>query len=82
MVLDTFDSREIDFQDPSILYICDNDVGTNNTAFNNLLEWRRRQGYEVNVASLSQIGTSTNSISNYIENAYYNWENTKFPHIT
>ena len=75
MILDTFDNREIDFQDPSILYICDNDVGSNNTAFNNLLEWRRRQGYEVNVASLSQTGSSASSIKNYILNAYNNWEN-------
>ncbi len=75
MILDTFDTREIDFQDPSILYIIDNSVGNNNTAFNSLLEWRRRQGYEVNVANEDQVGTSVNSVKNYILDAYNNWQN-------
>ena len=65
------------FQKPSILYICGGDVATGdyNSFFRPLVEWRRQQGFEVNVASLNQTGTSTTSIKNYISDAYYEWEN-------
>jgi hypothetical protein len=68
-------SRSI--QKPSILYICGGNVATSDydSFFKPLVEWRRKQGYIVNVASLSETGTSTTSIKNYISNAYYNWEN-------
>ena len=65
------------FQKPSILYICGGNVATSdyNNFFKPLVEWKRQQGFIVNVASLSQTGSSTTSIKNYISNAYYNWEN-------
>ena len=64
-------------QKPSILYICGGNVATSDydSFFKPLVEWRRKQGYIVNVASISETGTSTTSIKNYISNAYYNWEN-------
>jgi len=65
------------FQKPSILYICGGNVATSDydNFFKPLVEWRRQQGFIVNVASLNQTGSSSTSIKNYISNAYYNWEN-------
>ena len=66
------DSRS--FQTPSILYICGGSIEST-SYFNSLVEWRKQQGYVVYSASLSDTGTSTTSIKNYIQNAYNNWEN-------
>ena len=66
--------REEDYQLPSILYICGGN-SESNSYFQDLVEWRHQQGYVVNTASLSEAGSSANSIKNYISNAYYNWEN-------
>tara|TARA_B100002051_G_scaffold42349_2_gene36698 strand:- start:651 stop:5150 length:4500 start_codon:yes stop_codon:yes gene_type:complete len=75
IVLGTFDNREIDFQNPSILYIC----GGNSleyTYMDLLIDWRKRQGYDVTAVNLTEVGgNSTTYIKNYIENAYYTWEN-------
>jgi len=72
---DYTDSRTI--QNPSILYICGGDVATSdyNTFFKPLVEWRRQQGFEVDVISVDEIGNSTTSIKNYISNLYYNANN-------
>ena len=72
---DYTDSRAI--QNPSILYICGGDVATSdyNTFFKPLVEWRRQQGFEVEVVSVDDIGNSTTSIKNYISNLYYNSNN-------
>ena len=67
------DRRE-DYQNPSILYICGGN-SESNSYFQDLVEWRHQQGYIVNTASLSETGTSASSIKNYIQNAYYDWEN-------
>ena len=73
MILDTFDNRTIDFQQPSILYIC----GGSSLDYDNmddLIHWRRQQGYEVTAVNLSETGSSANSIKNYIEDAYDDWD--------
>jgi len=64
-------------QNPSILYICGGNVATTdyNTFFKPLVEWRRQQGFEVEVVSVDDIGNSTTSIKNYISNLYYNANN-------
>ena len=75
MILDTFDDREIDFQDPSILYICGGS-SIDYTYLDYLVDWRRKQGYQVTTVDLTEIGgNSTTYVKNYIENAYNNWEN-------
>ena len=75
LVLGTFDNREIDFQNPSILYICGGS-SLNYSYMDPLLEWRRKQGYEVTAVDLTEVGgNSTTYVKNYIEDAYYNWEN-------
>ena len=67
-------SRDEDYQIPSILYICGGS-SSNSSYFQELIEWRHQQGYIVNIATLSETGSSANSIKNYIEDAYFNWEN-------
>ena len=65
----------IDLQQPSILYICGGNSATSDYyLLEPLIEWRRQQGYEVNVVSLNQTGSSTSSIKNYISSAL-SWEN-------
>ena len=67
-------SREEDYQLPSILYICGGN-SENNSYLQDLMNWKHEQGYVVRSASLSETGNSANSIKNYIQDAYYNWEN-------
>ncbi|MDP6684886.1 MAG: C25 family cysteine peptidase, partial [Candidatus Marinimicrobia bacterium] len=62
-------SREEEFQYPAILYICGGN-SESNSSFQQLLEWRHQRGYMVYTASLSETGTSSNAIKNYILNAY------------
>ena len=66
--------RNEDYQIPSILYICGGS-SINNAYFQDLVEWRHKQGYVVTVVSTSETGSSEASINNYIINAYYNWDN-------
>jgi hypothetical protein len=67
-------TREEDYQIPSILYICGGS-SESNSYFQDLVNWRHEQGYVVNTATLSETGSSANSIKNYIEDAYNNWPN-------
>lgn len=63
-------TREEDYQQPAILYICGGNSETNSD-FKNLLDWRRQRGYIVYTASISETGSSSSSIKNYIQNAYH-----------
>ena len=65
--------RENNYQNPAILYICSGDIESN-SIFQQLVEWRRQRGYVVYTASLSEIGSSSTSIKNYIQNAYNNYD--------
>ena len=66
--------RSEDYQIPSILYICGGN-SINNSYFQDLIDWRHKQGYIVTVVSTSETGSSESSINNYIANAYNNWDN-------
>ncbi len=66
--------RSDDYQTPSILYICGGS-SINNAYFQDLVNWRHKQGYIVTVVSTNETGSSENNINNYIANAYQNWEN-------
>ena len=57
----------------SILYICGGS-SADNSYFEDLVQWRREQGYEVYTANTSITGTSQSSIKDYIDDAYYTWE--------
>ncbi|MCF7919929.1 MAG: hypothetical protein K9N06_08445 [Candidatus Cloacimonetes bacterium] len=39
-----------------------------------LAEWKRQLGYRAEIRNTSQTGSSNNSIKNYIQNAYNNWD--------
>ena len=67
-------NREEDYQVPSILYICGGS-SISHPLVESLVEWRHKIGYEVNVVSTNEIGSSTGSVKNYIQNAYQTWEN-------
>jgi len=62
-------TRDEEYQQPAILYICGGNSETNDD-FKNLLDWRRQRGYVVYTASISETGSSSTSIKNYIQNAY------------
>ncbi len=62
------------YQDPSYLFIyADEDEVLEN--LNYLTEWKHAKGYEVNIASTTETGTTLNDIKDYIQNAYDNWTN-------
>ena len=70
----TSSDRSEDYQNPSILYICGGN-SINNAYFQDLVDWRHKQGYVVTVVSTSETGSSESNINNYISNAYTNWQN-------
>jgi len=67
-------SREEDYQKPAVLYICGGN-SLDNPYVQNLIDWRHKIGYIVYVVETSEIGSSSSSVKNYIQNAYENWEN-------
>ncbi len=70
-------SRDEDYQEPAILYICGGN-SCDNSFVQDLIEWRHQQGYIVYSATESQVGgnsASTSEIKNYIEDAVETWEN-------
>ena len=69
----TEDTRDVEYQDPAILYICGGSI-IDNTSFHDLIEWRKRQGFTVYTASTGETGSSSSSIKNYIYNAYTNFD--------
>jgi len=67
-------SRDVEYQQPSYLFIHPNDTQILNY-LDVLTEWKHQKGFEVHVASTSETGSSISQIKNYIQNAYDNWEN-------
>jgi hypothetical protein len=39
-----------------------------------LADWKHKRGMDVEIAKISQIGSNTSSIKNYLQNAYDNWD--------
>ena len=67
------ETRTEEYQKPSILYICGGSTETN-TYFQQLVKWRKKQGYVVYTASTSETGGSnTTAVKNYIQGAM-NWD--------
>ena len=67
--------RPEDYQASAILYIGGGN-SMNNSYVQDLIQWRHKQGYIVYTATESQVGgSSTSQIKNYIQDAYFNWEN-------
>ena len=65
--------RTEEYQKPSILYICGGST-ENNSYFQQLVKWRKKQGYVVYTASTSETGGSnTTAVKNYIQGSM-NWD--------
>jgi hypothetical protein len=65
--------RNEDYQKPAILYICGGTTETN-SYFQQLVKWRRKQGYIVYTANTSETGGSnTTAVKNYIQGSM-NWD--------
>lgn len=45
------------------------------TAVEDLINWKKRKGYDVVVADVDTVGSSSSAIDSWIEDAYNNWEN-------
>ena len=69
---DRFMSDE-EYQKPSILYILPSNSSTIMSSVNNLVNWRHKSGFVVNVTSTNTTGSSASAIKNYIQNAYQTW---------
>ena len=52
-------------------------LGTSQTlaAVEELINWKKRKGYDVNVAHVDTVGSSSSAIDSWIEDAYNNWDN-------
>ncbi len=52
-------------------------LGTTETlaAVKDLIDWKKRKGYDVNVADVDTVGSSSGDIDSWIEDAYNNWDN-------
>ena len=67
------ESREINSK-PCVLFICGGN-SLDQSSLQDLIEWRKELGYEVHAVEVNEIGSTTNAIKNYIEDAYNNWSN-------
>ncbi len=66
-------SRE-EYQAETILYICGGN-SYSHPYVQQLIEWREKQGYKVLIAPENETGSSTTSISSFIDNLYNSSEN-------
>ncbi len=70
----TSNFRDEDYQKPSILYICGGSTESN-PFFQQLVKWRKKQGYIVYTANTTDTGgSSTTAIKNYLQNSM-TWDN-------
>ena len=67
-------SIEEDYQTPAVLYI-GGGSSLDNPYVQDLIDWRHKTGFIVYTASTNDIGSSTSSIKNYIQNLYENSQN-------
>ena len=58
----------------SYVIVCPNSASVLST-LQELVDWRRRKGHEVYVATTAETGTTTTSIQTWLRNAYATWEN-------
>ncbi|MFC1887748.1 C25 family cysteine peptidase, partial [Candidatus Cloacimonadota bacterium] len=71
-------TRDVEYQQPCLLIIyADEELLTLDGGYNlqDVINWKRQKGFDVQTASLDDIGTSAVSIENYIADAYEDWEN-------
>ena len=71
----------IDYQRPAILYVLPNNIGNLFGTVEQLMDWKKRVGYDVQFVSSSNVVNNRNNLKNYIDDAYENWENPPV-HVT
>ena len=64
-----------EYQRPAILYVLPNNIGNLFGTIEQLMDWKKRIGYDVQYVSSSAIVNNRNNLKNYIEDAYENWDN-------
>ena len=71
----------IEYQRPAILYVLPNNIGNLLGTVEQLMEWKKRVGFDVQYVSSSNIVNNRNNLKDYIEEAYETWENPPV-HVT
>ena len=69
------------YQRPSILYVLPSNIGNLLGTVEELMNWKKRVGFDVQYVSSSSIVNNRNNLKNYIEDAYESWENPPV-HVT
>ncbi len=70
-----------DYQRPAILYVLPNNIGNLLSTVEQLMDWKKRVGFDVSYVSSSNIVNNRNNLKDYIEEAYENWDNPPV-HVT
>ena len=78
---ETLSRDEIEYQRPAILYVLPNNIGNLLSTVEQLMEWKKRVGFDVNYVSSSNVVNNRNNLKDYIEEAYENWDNPPV-HVT
>ncbi|MDP8209672.1 MAG: C25 family cysteine peptidase [Candidatus Stygibacter australis] len=55
------------------LFICPDNASVIST-LNYLVEWKKKLGFEAEIATLTETGSTTDDIKDYLQNAYDNWD--------
>ena len=71
----------IEYQKPGILYVLPNNIGNLFGTIEELMNWKKRVGYDVQYVSSSNIVNNRNNLKDFIEEAYENWDNPPV-HVT
>ncbi len=71
----------MEYQKPGILYVLPNNIGNLLGTIEELMNWKKRVGYDVQYVSSSNIVNNKNNLKDYIEEAYENWDNPPV-HVT
>ena len=59
----------IEYQRPSILYVLPNNIGNLFGTVEQLMDWKKRVGYDVQFVSSSNVVNNRNNLKNYIDDA-------------
>ena len=68
-------NRNEDYQKPAILYVLPNNIGNLFNTIEQLMDWKKRVGFDVQYVSSSTVVNNRNNLKNYIQNAYQSWDN-------
>jgi len=77
----TLERDDEDYQRPAILYVLPNNIGNLLGTVEELMDWKKRVGYDVQYVSSSNVVNNKNNLKDYIEEAYETWDNPPV-HVT